>query len=65
MPDAETNELFKAASRALNKLIAGKQYGKKTRFHLEASLDKLHAAYGSELLAGFRPDQQGDDDGKA
>jgi len=52
--------LFNAASKALNELRKLPLYGHLTQNYLEASLNKLHAAYGSELIAGLKPEEKGD-----
>ena len=60
MTNNERIELFHAAHRALEALKNAPAYSPRTSKHLDVALTKLHTAYGSELIAGLKPEEKGD-----
>lgn len=62
MSNNERIELFQAAHRALEALKKAPSYSPRTIKHLDVALTKLHTAYGSELIAGLKP-EEGDQHG--
>jgi len=58
MTNSERIELFHAAHRALEALKKAPAYSPRTKNHLDVALTKLHTAYGTELIAGLKPDEE-------
>lgn len=61
MTNNEKIKRFVAAIKATNELRKTPFAGLKTQDYLSDALDKLNAAYGAEICAGLKPDQQGDE----